>query len=50
MTDLPATSRRQTMECLEAAKDAGLSRVKLGNIHLGETIVVSGGLTTTVFD
>jgi len=34
MTDLPATSRHQAMECLEAARAAGLSRVRLGNIHL----------------
>jgi len=34
MTDLPVTSRRQAMECLEAARAAGLSRVRLGNIHL----------------
>jgi pyruvate formate lyase activating enzyme len=34
MTDLPTTSRRQAMECLEAARAAGLTRVRLGNIHL----------------
>ena len=34
MSDLPATSRHQAMECLETAKAAGLSRVRLGNIHL----------------
>ena len=34
MRDLPATSRRQAAECLDAAKAAGLSRVKLGNIQL----------------
>jgi len=34
MTDLPVTSRHQAMECLEAARAAGLSRVRLGNIHL----------------
>ncbi|MBL7125445.1 MAG: radical SAM protein [Dehalococcoidales bacterium] len=34
MTDLLATSRHQAMECLEAARAAGLSRVRLGNIHL----------------
>ena len=43
MTDLPATSRRQAVECLEVAKDAGLSRVKLGNIHLLHEV-------NTVFD
>jgi len=34
MTDLPATYKQQAMECLEAARAAGLSRVRLGNIHL----------------
>ncbi len=34
MTDLPVTSRKQAMECLEAARAAGLKRVRLGNIHL----------------
>jgi len=34
MTDLPVTSKQQAMECLEAARVAGLSRVRLGNIHL----------------
>jgi len=34
MMDLPATSKQQAMECLEAARGAGLSRVRLGNIHL----------------
>lgn len=34
MTDLPVTSRQQAMECLEAARAAGLKRVRLGNIHL----------------
>jgi len=34
MTDLPITSRQQAMECLEAARAAGLNRVRLGNIHL----------------
>jgi len=34
MTDLPATSRQQASECLDAAKRAGLRQVKLGNIHL----------------
>ena len=34
MTDLPTTSKQQAMECLEAATAAGLSRVRLGNIHL----------------
>jgi len=34
MRDLPPTSRRHAMECLEAAGAAGLKRVRLGNIHL----------------
>ncbi|MHC4888250.1 MAG: radical SAM protein [Planctomycetota bacterium] len=34
MTDLPATSRKQAESCLEAAKAAGLKRVRLGNIHI----------------
>jgi len=34
MTDLPTTSKHQAMECLDAARAAGLTRVKLGNIHL----------------
>jgi pyruvate formate lyase activating enzyme len=34
MTDLPPSSRRQARECLEAARRAGLSRVKVGNVHL----------------
>lgn len=34
MKDLPATSRRQAKECLDAARQAGLQRVKVGNMHL----------------
>lgn len=34
MSDLPTTSRRQAEECLEAALDAGLTRVRIGNAHL----------------
>ncbi|UCG32533.1 MAG: radical SAM protein, partial [Phycisphaerales bacterium] len=34
MHDLPTTSRRQAAECLEAARAAGLRRVRLGNTHL----------------
>ena len=34
MADLPVTSRRQAEECLEAALDEGLRRVRLGNVHL----------------
>ena len=34
MGDLPVTSRRHAEECYEAARQAGLSRVRIGNIHL----------------
>jgi pyruvate formate lyase activating enzyme len=34
MTDLSPTSRKQARQCLDAAKHAGLSRVKVGNMHL----------------
>lgn len=34
MNDLPSTSRRHAEECLEAAKAQGLTKVRLGNIHL----------------
>jgi pyruvate formate lyase activating enzyme len=34
MTDLAPTSRKQARQCLDAAKKAGLSRVKVGNMHL----------------
>jgi pyruvate formate lyase activating enzyme len=34
MTDLPTTSLQHAERCLTAAKDAGLRRVRLGNIHL----------------
>jgi len=34
MQDLPVTSRRQALECLQAAHDAGLRRVRIGNQHL----------------
>jgi pyruvate formate lyase activating enzyme len=34
MQDLPATSRKQAHRCLEAARSAGLTRVKVGNLHL----------------
>ncbi len=34
MTDLPTTSRQHAERCLQAAKEAGLRRVRLGNIHL----------------
>ncbi|MBC7247954.1 MAG: radical SAM protein [Actinobacteria bacterium] len=34
MRDLPVTSRRQAEECLSAAREAGLTCVHLGNLHL----------------
>jgi pyruvate formate lyase activating enzyme len=34
MNDLPCTSRKQAQKCLQAAKDAGLKRVHIGNRHL----------------
>ena len=34
MTDLPASSRKQAQECLDAARRVGLKRVRVGNIHL----------------
>ncbi len=34
MRDLPRTSRRHAEECREAALEAGLELVKIGNIHL----------------
>jgi pyruvate formate lyase activating enzyme len=34
MQDLPPTSRIQAQRCLEAARSAGLRRVKVGNLHL----------------
>jgi len=34
MYDLPTTSRQQAMECLAAVREAGLERVRLGNLHL----------------
>jgi pyruvate formate lyase activating enzyme len=34
MTDLPPTSWKQAESCLEAAKAAGLKRVRLGNVHI----------------
>ena len=34
MTDLPRTSWEQAERCLEAATDAGLKRVRLGNVHI----------------
>jgi pyruvate formate lyase activating enzyme len=34
MSDLPRTSVRQAQECERAARDAGLTRVHIGNRHL----------------
>lgn len=34
MEDLPMTSRYQALYCYDTAKKAGLTRVKVGNIHL----------------
>ena len=34
MEDLPRTSKQHAERCLKAAKDAGLRRVRIGNIHL----------------
>ncbi len=34
MSDLPPTSRKQARECLDAARQAGLGRLKGGNMHL----------------
>ena len=34
VTDLNATSRDQARECLDAARQAGLKRVTVGNTHL----------------
>jgi pyruvate formate lyase activating enzyme len=34
MQDLPPTSRKQAQRCMEAARSAGLHRVKVGNLHL----------------
>jgi pyruvate formate lyase activating enzyme len=34
MHDLPTTSRRDALVCLDAARSAGLKRVRLGNVHL----------------
>jgi pyruvate formate lyase activating enzyme len=34
MADLPTTSRGHAEECLAAAREAGLTRVRVGNLHL----------------
>ena len=34
MSDLPLTSNHQAQQCLQAARAAGLSKVRIGNLHL----------------
>lgn len=34
MSDLPVTSKEQVIRCFRAAKDAGLRRIHVGNLHL----------------
>ncbi len=34
MSDLPVTSRRHAEECRMAAEEAGLRKVRIGNLHL----------------
>lgn len=34
LDDLPTTSRKQADECLSAARGAGLTNVRIGNVHL----------------
>lgn len=34
LRDLPTTSKEHATQCLEAAKSAGLKKVRLGNVHL----------------
>jgi pyruvate formate lyase activating enzyme len=34
MSDLPVTSKDLANRCYQAAKDAGLSQVRIGNAHL----------------
>ncbi len=34
MSDMPLTSKSQAYRCLEAARDAGLDNVRIGNLHL----------------
>jgi len=34
MTDMPSTSWKQAESCLEAATEAGLRRVRIGNVHI----------------
>ena len=34
MYDMPYTSKKQALECYNAAKKAGLKRIRIGNVHL----------------
>jgi pyruvate formate lyase activating enzyme len=34
LRDLPTTSRKHALRCQETAKNAGIRRVRIGNIHL----------------
>jgi len=34
LSDLPPTSRREADECLAAAREAGLTNIRIGNLHL----------------
>jgi pyruvate formate lyase activating enzyme len=34
LRDLPTTSRKHALRCQEAARNAGLRRVRIGNVHL----------------
>ena len=34
LDDLPTTSRQHAYECLDAAREAGLKKVRIGNLHL----------------
>jgi pyruvate formate lyase activating enzyme len=34
LNDLPTTSRRHALRCREVAENAGLRRVRIGNMHL----------------
>ncbi len=34
LKDLPTTSRRHALRCQEIAKNAGIRRVHIGNVHL----------------
>ena len=34
LKDLPTTSRAHALRCQEAARQAGLSRIHIGNVHM----------------